>query len=1174
MSTNVFTPFTYAQVPETWEILVRDGNEVAAENVEEMEEVEQETESKSENSDTVEDNFEENLDENTIWDSTLDSNLDDIEKKESLNSEENETVETELNQQLGEVIGMNTMFSDIKTAILLPWMDFNNKLKTLANWREEFYWNVDYNVLQIVESEYEAPEWADAVNLASVHSDYPVYFWYESWIVYYHTEADEVHFNEDCRYMFSRFGNLKMIDIAKFDNSNMTNIDYMFAYSDNLNYIMSSDFSFKNSNNIFTDDYNLIWQGWTEYKWQQGAYALIDNASHSWYFWWDYVVMLDSKWGEEIDPQVFSVWEEYNIQELNIERENSIFKWWYTVWWQKWNFEDTVTKPTMLYAKWECKDWYLASIDGNSCVSTDTIVVDSVDWGKITIMKEDIWVWKNWWWNERDQWPCPAGYHVPTMQEWNTLFVSWCENHTKLGDWVCDVRNVERQTWEYGKDFIYLTKNEESIRKFWEEMNLEVKLNSSELSEIYQTCENTKKNDCWWWCYDAEERDEYGCEDLLNEWYVKWTLWGYRTSTPEWNILWLWKSYFWVNSFYPNETSNPLFRSTLDSEKISVRCFADDYTAPDKLVMLDLIDKENLSEYKEFEQKIRSWEIDLPEEKQIEISTLWGMDQQQNILSKYLYFIDSEIEYSSNEEDLKKLQDLKSLLEDVMNASDDNKSELIERVKMFNWDYDNQELLFAIIYELWAENFSDYLEEIELTPEYFNLSSFTGFENWLKNNIDDLFVSVGCFSEEEKNDIYWYFEELWKALKESDSSVFNDELVNFLEDLHYWIESLLTRHEDEIWDATVYRYKNMFSFIFNLTEAALLATELDEFVEEAKNYLWTQDRIREDWTIDYKELVIQEYLQEEFVKMWYRMILTPDMTAKQIREKIANIKGISLEDDEYLALFDVNWNEINIDGWIKQNSRWYVGIKKIKKEEWKWRSGGWWGGGWSLKKADEDTNWSAEDSQKSTQDDKNTENVIQNETKWSEEASNTLVDSSDKSSEWQEILSPSDSSFTKEQKDAYTFAKENWITTKDTIQSAQMNEKLTRIAMAKMLSQYAINVLWKAPDTSQYNKFKDVSDKKDADYDNWVTLAYQLWIMWQNMPNNKFRPNDEVNRAEFAAALSRMLYNTSDWEYKSTSKYYIHHMEKLVSEWIITKSDPKMKERRWYVMIMLMRSAK
>jgi hypothetical protein len=164
--------------------------------------------------------------------------------------------------------------------------------------------------------------------------------------------------------------------------------------------------------------------------------------------------------------------------------------------------------------------------------------------------------------------------------------------------------------------------------------------------------------------------------------------------------------------------------------------------------------------------------------------------------------------------------------------------------------------------------------------------------------------------------------------------------------------------------------------------------------------------------------------------------------------------------------------------------------------------------------------------------------------------------------------------YSTEFQEAYEFAKWNGITTMPTIQKANMEWKLTRIAMAKMLSQYAINVLWKTPDTSKTIKFKDVTSKKDADYDNGVTLAYQLWIMWQNMPWNNFRPNDEVTRAEFTTALSRMAYNTSDWEYKSTSKYYIHHMEKLVNEWIITNDNPNMKELRWYVMIMLMRSAK
>ena len=164
--------------------------------------------------------------------------------------------------------------------------------------------------------------------------------------------------------------------------------------------------------------------------------------------------------------------------------------------------------------------------------------------------------------------------------------------------------------------------------------------------------------------------------------------------------------------------------------------------------------------------------------------------------------------------------------------------------------------------------------------------------------------------------------------------------------------------------------------------------------------------------------------------------------------------------------------------------------------------------------------------------------------------------------------------YTQEFQQAYEFAKWKWITTMPTIQKADMDGKLTRIAMAKMLSQYAMNVLWQKPENIVTPKFNDVTDKQNSDYDDWVTLAYQLGIMWQNMPNNKFRPDDEVTRAEFATALSRMIYHTSDGEYKSTPKYYIHHMEKLVKEWIITKDDPNMKELRGYVMIMLMRSAK
>ena len=152
---------------------------------------------------------------------------------------------------------------------------------------------------------------------------------------------------------------------------------------------------------------------------------------------------------------------------------------------------------------------------------------------------------------------------------------------------------------------------------------------------------------------------------------------------------------------------------------------------------------------------------------------------------------------------------------------------------------------------------------------------------------------------------------------------------------------------------------------------------------------------------------------------------------------------------------------------------------------------------------------------------------------------------------------------------AYEFAFKNRITTMDTIEKADMEWWLTRIAMAKMLSNYAINVLGKKPENVVVPNFKDMNYELNEEYDFWVSYAYQLWIMWVNIPDNDFRPFDIVTRAEFATALSRLLFSTPDWDL-----YYSTHIEKLKSEWIIKDDNPDLQELRWYVMIMLMRSAK
>ena len=288
---------------------------------------------------------------------------------------------------------------------------------------------------------------------------------------------------------------------------------------------------------------------------------------------------------------------------------------------------------------------------------------------------------------------------------------------------------------------------------------------------------------------------------------------------------------------------------------------------------------------------------------------------------------------------------------------------------------------------------------------------------------------------------------------------------------------------------------------------------------------------------------------------------------------------------EYKLTIDVDWTKTVITWYYgdqiskpaNPTKNWYkfIGWKpeipatipaedlEVKATWEKLGSSGWWGGS-SKSSSDADTQKEDKTPTDSSAEPQN-DNQNAQDSQQAEQASDKVYTASS-ASEWQNQWK----TYSEEFQEAYNFAHSKWITTMPTIQSAQMDGKLTRIAMAKMLSYYAINVLWQKPDETRINKFNDISEKLDAQYDSGVTLAYQLWIMWINMPDNKFRPNDEVTRWEFGTALSRMIYKIADWK----DKYYSTHLAKLMEEKIITNDDPKMKELRGYVMIMLMRSAK
>ena len=158
---------------------------------------------------------------------------------------------------------------------------------------------------------------------------------------------------------------------------------------------------------------------------------------------------------------------------------------------------------------------------------------------------------------------------------------------------------------------------------------------------------------------------------------------------------------------------------------------------------------------------------------------------------------------------------------------------------------------------------------------------------------------------------------------------------------------------------------------------------------------------------------------------------------------------------------------------------------------------------------------------------------------------------------------------------AYDFAFNNQITTMPTVEQADMYWSLDRIAMAKMISNYAINVLWLIPNSNGNCTFKDVPSDVNEAYDYWVTKSCQLWLMWQWIKD--FRPYDKVTRAEFATVLSRLVNRDSDdlARLNSADPYYTEHMKYLENNWIIddvVKLSISNNEIRWYVMLMLMRA--
>jgi hypothetical protein len=153
---------------------------------------------------------------------------------------------------------------------------------------------------------------------------------------------------------------------------------------------------------------------------------------------------------------------------------------------------------------------------------------------------------------------------------------------------------------------------------------------------------------------------------------------------------------------------------------------------------------------------------------------------------------------------------------------------------------------------------------------------------------------------------------------------------------------------------------------------------------------------------------------------------------------------------------------------------------------------------------------------------------------------------------------------------AYLYAFSVGITTIPTIQEANIEGKLIRSHMAKMMVNYAVKVMGLKPDTTKTCSFDDIANQ-NAELKWYIKLSCQLGLMWVGMIS--FEPDAIVTRAQFGTILSRVLYGN---QFNGWSPYYANHLQALKDAGIMTNinNPERIKELRWWVMLMLMRADK
>ena len=133
-------------------------------------------------------------------------------------------------------------------------------------------------------------------------------------------------------------------------------------------------------------------------------------------------------------------------------------------------------------------------------------------------------------------------------------------------------------------------------------------------------------------------------------------------------------------------------------------------------------------------------------------------------------------------------------------------------------------------------------------------------------------------------------------------------------------------------------------------------------------------------------------------------------------------------------------------------------------------------------------------------------------------------------------------------KKAQSFLRSYEMTMFDSVDKYAPTRNLSRQEAAKMFSNFAINVLCRKPDLNLKVNYSDVKNA-DPTLKPYITLAYQLGVMkGSGMGDGKFRPFDQISKAEVNAVLIRMILKSYLDESKSENKTWYSEYNKVATE--------------------------